>query len=380
MNQTAPTWPTPPTTPTPAQAHATRGHAPTGGPVPRRRRTAGVVAAALTAAMLLVGCSSGDTGSSGSSGTSGTAASTTAASGTRSVDTPKGRVEVPAQATSIAATDNRIFHTLDAWGVKLSAAPVALMPDDLSYTGDSSVKNIGNHREPNLELLVAAKPDLVLNGQRFSKQYDTIRGLVPDAALVDTDIDSSKPLADELRRQTTLLGEVFDRKADAAALVKDFDDAVTRAKTAYAALGDGEKTVLGAIVSGDNVSYAAPSTGRAVGPLFDMLGLTPALERSGSGNHEGDDISVEAIAQSTPQWMVVMDRDAAVTHNGKKNSWTPADEIIKGSEALRDVPAVTKDRVVYLPDSFYLTEDIQSYTAFLRTLADRFEAAARTSR
>src|SRR5699024_4963100 len=49
---------------------------------------------------------------------------------------------------SVVATDNRTFRTLDDWGVELSAAAVSLMPPGLSYVEDSSIVDLGSHREP----------------------------------------------------------------------------------------------------------------------------------------------------------------------------------------------------------------------------------------
>src|SRR5690625_7186986 len=71
-------------------------------------------------------------------------------------------------------------------------------------------------------------------------------------------------------------------------------------------------TVSGLVTSGGDINYAAPTTGRAVGPLYDILDLTPALDDEGSSDHQGDDISVEAIADANPEYLIVMDRDAAV--------------------------------------------------------------------
>lgn len=82
---------------------------------------------------------------------------------------------VPAEPQSVVATDNRVFRTLGEWDVELSAAPVELMPDDMEaiekYTQNEELLNIGNHREPNMEMVTAAQPDLVINGQRFSRRY-----------------------------------------------------------------------------------------------------------------------------------------------------------------------------------------------------------------
>ena len=275
---------------------------------------------------------------------------------------------VPEEPQSVIATDNRVFRTLGEWDVELSAAPIDLMPADMEvlekYTQNEEILNLGNHREPNMEMVTAAEPDLVINGQRFSQHGEAIANAVDDGVpIVDTDIDvESGNIDQEFRDQITLLGEVFGHQDDAEALITDFDDALERAKEAY----DPEVTVAGLITSGGDINYSAPTTGRAIGPLYDILELTPALEDDGSTDHQGDDISVEAIASANPEFLIVMDRDAAVgdgTSSGAK-------ELIEESEALQDVPAVANDNIYYMPADFYVAEDIQNYTTVLNELAD----------
>ncbi|MDO5646213.1 MAG: ABC transporter substrate-binding protein [Dermabacter sp.] len=328
------------------------------------RRQLGLIALLTSSSAALAACSS-----SGSDGAASDAGGSTASTSptTVTVEDLRGSVTVPVPATRIVATDNRLFRTLDEWKIKLVAGPVDLMPDEVSYTSDSSILNTGNHREPNLEQLVAADPDLVLNGQRYAQYYDQIKALVPNAALVDTDIDSEKPLKDELIRQITLVGEVLAHDEEAAKLVTAFEDAITRVTKAY----DPSKTVMGLITSGGDINYSAPVTGRGIGPLFPMLGLTPSLQVDGSTDHTGDDISVEAIAESNPDWIIVLDRDAAVSAD--EEGYQPAAELVAGSEALKNVTAVKDGTIVYMPNNFYLTEDIQVYTEFLNSFADALE-------
>ena len=94
--------------------------------------------------------------------------------------------------------------------------------------------------------------------------------------------------------------------------------------------------------------------------------MTPALEDEGSSDHQGDDISVEAIASANPEFLIVMDRDAAVGDGTSAG----AKELIEESEALQDVPAVANDNIYYMPADFYVAEDIQNYTTVLNELAD----------
>src|SRR5690606_14572122 len=119
--------------------------------------------------------------------------------------------------------------------------------------------------------------------------------------------------------------------------------------------------------------YLAPSVGRTLGPVFDFLGLTPALEvDDASDDHQGDDIAVEAIATSDPDWILVMDRDAAVAADDP--TYSPASDILENSEALAKVSAVREGNIVYMPADTYTNEGIQTYTEFLNDFADALEA------
>ncbi|MEW1835568.1 ABC transporter substrate-binding protein [Microbacterium sp. NPDC079995] len=269
----------------------------------------------------------------------------------------------------VVATDNRTIAMLDAWGIDIVGAPLDIFPDGLSFKDDSAVANLGNHNEPDLEAVVAADPDLIVNGQRFSSYYADFRTLVPDAAIVEFDPREGEPLDEELRRQVTSLGEIFGKQDEAAALVADFDAAIERVRAAY----DDTETVMGVITSGGEINYAAPTTGRTLGPVYDILGLTPSLESDGSTDHQGDDISVEALAAADPDWFLVMDRDAAVSVNTDE-AYTPANDVIAGSEALQNVTAVREGNIVYMPQGTYLNEGIETYTTFFEDLADALES------
>ncbi|MGV9194130.1 siderophore ABC transporter substrate-binding protein [Microbacterium sp. MC2] len=273
--------------------------------------------------------------------------------------------------TSVVATDNRTFETLADWGVELTAAAVSLMPDTISYTTDSDIIDLGSHREPDLEAVVAVAPQLIINGQRFAQYHDDFVSLAPDAVILELDPRDGEPFEEELKRQTTVLGEIFGKQAEAKELNDALDAAIERAKAAY----DKADTVMAVNTSGGEIGYLAPGVGRTLGPVFEFLGLTPALEvDDATDDHQGDDISVEAIAASNPTWILVMDRDAAVAADDP--AYVPGAEILENSEALAGVTAVQEGNIIYMPADTYTNEGIQTYTEFLNAFADALEAAA----
>lgn len=311
-------------------------------------------------ALTLAGCGSSDSDSANADG----------ADSTIKVEDNNGEQTVASPPQSVVATDNRTFQTLSDWGVELSGGAVSLMSDDLDYTQDDSILDLGNHREPDLEKVVEAKPDLIVNGQRFAQYHDDLAELAPDAVVLELDPRDDEDFDAELRRQTTTLGGIFGKQDEAKQLVEDFDASIERAKSAY----DDSDKAMGLITSAGDIGYAAPSVGRTVGPVFDILDLTPALEVEGSSeDHQGDDVSVEAIADSNPDLMVVLDRDASFAPDERDEGSAPAAEVLEDSEALKNVPAIKDDKIVYFPEDTYLNEGIQTYTEFFNDFADTLE-------
>jgi iron complex transport system substrate-binding protein len=245
------------------------------------------------------------------------------------------------------------------------------MPATNSLKEDESIIDLGLHREPDLEAVVAAEPTLILNGGRFAQYYEDFKSLAPDATIVEIDPRDDQPYGDELKRGQTAIGTIFGKEAEAEKLNADFDAAVERVSAAYTE-GD---TVMAVNVSGGEIGYLAPGVGRTLGWTFDAFGFTPALEVEGaSDDHQGDDISVEAIADSNPDWILVMDRDAAVSADDP--SYVQASEVLENSEALASVTAVTEGNIVYMPADTYTNESIQTFTEYFGDLADAFEAKA----
>jgi len=279
-------------------------------------------------------------------------------------------VSVPVNPQRVISLDSRTYETLSDWGIKLTAVPKDVMPADSPYVLDDMVQNIGNHREPNLEIIAAADPELVIIGQRFASYYEEIKELVPNAAVIDLNIDVSKEaatpganLVNGLKDSTLILGQIFNKNEEAEKLAADFDQAIENVKSTY----NGSDTVMAVVVSGGEIGFSAPGTGRVWGPMFEIFGWTPALEIDNSTtDHKGDDVSVEAIAQSNPDWLLVLDRDAGTSSAGDS---VPAQDVINNSPALQNITAVTAGHIVYAPADTYTNESIQTYLELFEELA-----------
>lgn len=247
-----------------------------------------------------------------------------------------GTIDVPVNPEKVVALDNRTFETLAAWDIELAAAPIGLLPAESPYAKDSDIADVGMHFEPNLEAIAGVDPDVVIVGQRFADYYEDIKKLVPNAAVIDLYIDIPEDtgtpgeiLVKGLTDTTLTLGKIFDKNEEAAQLVADLDNSIDGVKSAY----NGEDTIMSVIVSGD---------------------------------HQGDEVSVEAIAESNPDWLFVLDRDAPLA--GAEGA-VPAADVIDNAPALQKTTAVKEKNIVYAPNDTYLNESIQTYAEMFNDIA-----------
>lgn len=336
----------------------------------KNRRLTGATALVLAGSLVLAACGSDDADEGGqdtAAAGDSTDGDDTGATGTIEVETNHGTVVVPLNAERVIATDNTSAQTLADWDIELVAAPKGLFRIWPQYAENDDILDLGSHRDPNLENAVAALPDLIINGGRFGGQYESLSSQNPDAVVVEVGPRDGEDHAEELKRQTTELGRIFGHEDEAAQLIADFESAIADAAEAY----DGESTVIGLLTSGGEILYVAPVEGRSIGVVFPTLNLQPGITVEASDTSHGDDISVEAIADANPDWLIVLDRDAMLDEEG----YVPANDLIEGAEALQNVTAVQEGQVVYLDASFYLTEGIQAYTDLYRSLADAFTSA-----
>lgn len=334
-------------------------------------KSTAIMAAAV---LMMTACSSPSSTTTSTTETTETAETTAAVTSkedlTVEINDIHGPVTVPVNPQKVISLDNRTYETLSNWGIELVAAPKGVMPADSPYVTNESVLDIGNHREPNLEIIAAADPDLVIIGQRFASYYEEIKKLVPNAAVIDLNFDVSeeadKPgenLVNGLKDSTVALGKIFDKNKEAEQLTADFDQAIEAVKSAY----NGTDTIMSVVVSGGNIGFSAPHSGRVWGPMYEVFGWVPALDIDNTtSDHQGDDISVEAIAQSNPDWIFVLDRDAAVS---SVTDAVPAQDVIDQSPALQNVTAVSEGHIVYAPADTYTNESIQTYLELFGDIA-----------
>ncbi|MFG1343279.1 siderophore ABC transporter substrate-binding protein [Xanthobacter autotrophicus DSM 431] len=242
----------------------------------------------------------------------------------REVEHAKGRTRVPERPRSVLVFDVAALDTLDALGVEVAGVPGSNLPDYLARYRDKRYAKIGTLFEPDYEAVNAAAPDLIIVGPRSSAKYAELARMAPT---LDLTVDPQHFVAGT-RRNVALLGDLFGREAEAAALVAKIDAGITRVRKDAPAAG----TVLMVMVNGGKLT--AFGTGSRFGWLYDDLGLTPAAT-GGSAAAHGEVISFEYILKTNPDWLLVLDRDAAVGHGGQAARAALDNELVAATRAAK---------------------------------------------
>ena len=149
----------------------------------------------------------------------------------------------------------------------------------------------------------------------------------------------------QLVRNTLLLGDIFGKQDKAAELTAQLKASVAELKKLTADRGDG----LLVLTTGGRM--AAFGRGTRFGLIHDVFGVEEAVKDLKVGRH-GQSVSFEFLLETDPDWLFVMDRDAAIGREG-----TAAAEMMD-NELVEATTAGSKDQIVYLdPASWYLLDN-----------------------
>ena len=164
----------------------------------------------------------------------------------------------------IVVLDYASLETLQLLGVEPLALPGNRknLPDSLKRYQDDKYLNAGTLFEPDMAVLRAAKPDLILIAGRASKAYDELNALAPT---LNMSVDPQDQLG-SLKQRTLQLGELFDKQQQAQAAVDKLDAQIAAVKPQAAQAGRG----LVVLFSGGKISAYAPKSRFSF--VYDALG------------------------------------------------------------------------------------------------------------
>ena len=257
------------------------------------------------------------------------------------------QLEVPYDPQRIAILDMACLDILDALGVaegRVVGSAQTSLEYLQSYVTDENVSNLGTIKEADLEAVMACEPDVIFIGGRLSSSYDALSEIAPVVYLAT---DSELGVVESVRKNANTIAAMFGLEEQVDTLMAEFDSRIA----ALAEFAAGKTAIVGMCTSGSfNVlgnDGRCSIIGREIG--FDNIGVDADIDTSTHGN----EASFEFIVEKDPDYIFVMDRDAAIGTDGAQL----AQEIVE-NELVMGTRAYQNGNIVYLahPAVWYTAE------------------------
>lgn len=275
-------------------------------------------------------------------------------------------LSVPRDPQRIAILDMASLDILDSLG--LSDRVVGSAGTTLDYlqhvVTDENVVNLGTIKEADMEAVMACEPDIIFIGGRLSASYDALSEIAP---VVYLSTDSELGVVESVRKNATTIAGIFGLEAQVEEKMADFSDRIS----ALQEISKDKTAIVGLVTSGGfNVlgnDGRCSLIGREVG--FNNIGVDANIDTSTHGN----EASFEFVVEKNPDYIFVMDRDAAIATEGAKL----AQEIVE-NELVMGTDAYKNGNIVYLahPAVWYTAEGgITALDIMLQDLETELTAA-----
>ena len=238
-------------------------------------------------------------------------------------------LEVPYDPQRIAILDMASLDILNALGV--GDRVVGTASTSLEYLQDyinDDIANLGTIKEADLEAVMACEPDVIFIGGRLSSSYDALSEIAPVVYLAT---DTELGVVESVRHNATTIASMFGLEDKVDELMADFDARIT----AIQAVSEGQTAIVGMCTSGSfNVlgnDGRCSIIGVEVG--FENIGVDANIDTSTHGN----EASFEFIVDKNPDYIFVMDRDAAIGTDGAQLAQDIMEnELVMGTEAYKN--------------------------------------------
>lgn len=253
-----------------------------------------------------------------------------------SVQHAQGTAQVPAQPEKVVVFDLATLDTLRTLKIAdaVIGVPETPYPKHLSHFQEASYTRVGSLFEPNYEVVNQLKPELIIVGGRSGPKQADLAKLAPT---IDLTVNQENPVS-SVDSNVRTLGKIFGKEAEAETELKKMHDAIAALKQKASGAGTG----LIVLTTGGKMSAYGP--GSRFGIIHDVFGFKPAVTDLKESNH-GQAISFEFILKTNPDWIFVVDRDAAIGSEGQAAAKLLDNALVRNTKAWK------KEQVVYL-DSF----------------------------
>lgn len=299
---------------------------------------------ALAATASLTACSSANNNANSSAASSSISAEQKQSIIITSLNANKEEIqlEVPYDAKRIAILDMPSLDIIDNLG--LGNRVVGTADTSIEYLTDyvDKTENLGTIKEADLEAVMSVEPDIIFIGGRLASSYDALSEIAP---VVFLSTDTELGVVESIRKNATTIASIFGKETEVDVLMADFDERIAKLNEFSA----GKNAVIGMCTSG---SFNTLGNDGRCSIIGKEIGFTNIASEDVTSTH-GNESSFELLVDLNPEYMFILDRDAAISTEGAKLA-----EEIMNNELVSKTDAYKNDNIIYLahPSIWYTAE------------------------
>ena len=273
-------------------------------------------------------------------------------------------VELEEQPKRIISMDYGFLDTLDALGVEgIVGIPYGEgqgnMPENLKekYAPSDDIKDVGNLKELNLEVVAAAEPDIIFITGRQAPYYEELKKITPNVVFVGSD---SKDYIGGVEDSIDLAASIFGKEDKAKELKATLDEK----KKEIQEKASKYDNALVTMYSDKQISGFDNGEDSRFKYVYDDFGFKTAVEGIDTSAH-GSNFSYEAILKADPEVLFVIDRNDMDVEALKKDV---ENDIIKKTQAYKNGTIVYLDGTNWYFSSNGATTEVEKMDEILDEL------------
>ncbi|AIQ22509.1 MULTISPECIES: siderophore ABC transporter substrate-binding protein [unclassified Paenibacillus] len=254
-----------------------------------------------------------------------------------------GEITIKTNPQKVVVFDFGTLDTLDKLGVEVTGVPQSNVPSYLSKYSDAKYENVGGLKEPDFEKINSLSPDLIIISGRQQDSYDEFSKIAPTLYVA---VDNANYM-ESFTKNVKTLGQIFGKEAEVEAELATITDSVKALNEK--AKADGKKSL---IILANEGKISAYGSGSRFGIIHDVFGFAQADDKIEVSTH-GQSVSYEYVADKNPDYLFVVDRDAAVKSDGSKSG--SAKDAVE-NDLVKNTNAFKNGKIIYLdPNYWYLS-------------------------
>ncbi|WP_409360965.1 siderophore ABC transporter substrate-binding protein [Bartonella heixiaziensis] len=243
-----------------------------------------------------------------------------------------GTTSVPISPQKVIVFDLASLDNMNHLGIEaVAGVPEGKKPTYLQQFDDAKYEKIGTLFEPDYEKIAALQPDLIIISSRTQAKYKDLSKIAPT---IDLTVGNQNSLED-IERNVSILGKIFGKEKEAEEQIAKLKENLAQVRKSTQGRGTG----LILMTSGGKISALGPQSRFDI--FHSTFGIAPATDKLTVQKH-GQLISPEFIFETNPDWLLVIDRDAAIGREGQSAAQLLNNELVQRTTAGK------QNQIIYL--------------------------------